>query len=251
MDFPLLLVILTALSGLLMLVDKYFWAKNRDASAEEPKIVEHARAFFPIFLIVLLLRSFLIEPFRIPSGSLEPTLQVGDFVAVNKFAYGLHLPVLETRILPISNPKAGNIAVFRWPPNPSFNYIKRVVGVPGDAISYHNKQLTINGKLMPQKFIEYTVDESSGKAVAKYQEDLNGAIHDIYINPKERPIDFEVTVPKGHYFMLGDNRDDSADSRYWGFLPEENLRGRAFLVWMSWNGKTHMPRWENIGHVLH
>ena len=251
MDFPLLLVILTALSGLLMLIDKFFWAKNRDASEAEPKIVEHARAFFPIFLIVLLLRSFLIEPFRIPSGSLEPTLQVGDFVAVNKFAYGLHLPVLETRILPISNPKAGNIAVFRWPPNPSFNYIKRVVGVPGDAISYHNKQLTINGKLMPQKFIEYTVDESSGKAVAKYQEDLNGAIHDIYINPKERPIDFEVTVPKGHYFMLGDNRDDSADSRYWGFLPEENLRGRAFLVWMSWNGKKHTVRWENIGHLLH
>ncbi len=251
MSFALLLVILTAVSGLFILLDKCFWAKHRDVSAAEPKLVEHARAFFPIFLIVLLLRSFLVEPFRIPSGSLEPTLKVGDFVAVNKFAYGLHLPVLETRILPIKNPKTGDIVVFRWPPGPSFDYIKRVVGVPGDVIAYHNKQLTINGKLIPQTFIEYTVDESSGKAVAKYQENLNGVIHNIYINPKDRPIDFDVTVPKGHYFMLGDNRDDSADSRFWGFLPEENLRGRAFLVWMSWNGKKHNIRWKNIGHILH
>lgn len=251
MSFALLLVILTAVSGIFILIDKLFWAKNRDTSEPEPKLVEHARAFFPIFLIVLLLRSFLIEPFRIPSGSLEPTLKVGDFVAVNKFAYGLHLPVLETRILPIKNPKTGDIVVFRWPPSPAFDYIKRVIGVPGDVIAYHNKQLTINGKLMPQKFIEYTVDESSGKAVALYQEDLNGVIHNIYINPKDRPIDFDVTVPAGHYFMLGDNRDDSADSRFWGFLPEENLRGQAFLVWMSWNGKKHTIRWENIGHLLH
>ncbi|MDX2345918.1 MAG: signal peptidase I [Legionella sp.] len=251
MSFALLLVILTALTGSIALIDKCYWAKQRDSAAAEPKLVEHARAFFPIFLIVLLLRSFLVEPFRIPSGSLEPTLQVGDFVAVNKFAYGLHLPVLETKILSINNPKTGDIAVFRWPPSPNFDYIKRVIGVPGDVVSYHNKQLIINNKKMPQKFIEYTLDESSGRTVARYQEDLNGVVHDIYINPKDRPIDFDFTVPKGHYFMLGDNRDDSADSRYWGFLPEENLRGRAFFVWMSWNNKKHMPRWENIGHILH
>ena len=251
MSFALLLVILAASSGLLVLIDKLVWAKNRGTSQAEPKLIEHARAFFPIFLIVLLLRSFLIEPFRIPSGSLEPTLQVGDFVAVNKFVYGLHLPVLETKILSFKNPKTGDIVVFRWPPGPEFDYIKRVIGVPGDVISYKNKQLSINKKPMQQTFEEYTVDESSGKAVARYQENLNGVIHDIYINPKEAPIDFEVTVPKGHYFMLGDNRDDSADSRYWGFLPEENLRGRAFFVWMSWNNQKHMPRWENIGHVLH
>ncbi len=251
MSFALLLVILTAVSGFIVLLDKYLWAKVRSTSEKEPKLVEHARAFFPIFLVVLLLRSFLIEPFRIPSGSLEPTLQVGDFVAVNKFAYGLHLPVLETKILPIKNPKTGDIAVFRWPPDPSLDYIKRVIGVPGDVIAYHNKKLTINGKEMPQKFIEYTVDESSGKAVARYQEDLNGVIHNVYVDPKKAPIDFDITVPEGYYFMLGDNRDDSADSRYWGFLPEENLRGRAFFVWMSWNGKKHAIRWENIGHVLH
>jgi signal peptidase I len=251
MSFALLLVILTALSGSIVLIDRCFWAKNRTGSKAEPKLVEHARAFFPVFLIVLLLRSFIIEPFRIPSGSLEPTLQVGDFVAVNKFAYGLHLPVLETKILPIKNPKTGDIAVFRWPPKPSLDYIKRVIGVPGDVISYHNKKLIINNKLMPQQFIEYTVDESSGRTVAKYQENLNGVKHDIYINPKEPAVDFDITVPKGHYFMLGDNRDDSADSRYWGYLPQENLRGQAFLVWMSWNHKKHAIRWENIGHLLH
>jgi signal peptidase I len=251
MSFALLLVILTALTGLIMLIDKCCWARKRAANAEQPKLIEHAYAFFPIFLIVLLLRSFLVEPFRIPSGSLEPTLQVGDFVAVNKFIYGLHLPVLETKILSIKNPKTGDIAVFRWPPDPTFDYIKRVIGVPGDVVSYHNKKLTINNKPMPQTFMEYTIDESSGQTVARYQENLNGVIHDIYIDPKEHAVDFDVTVPKGHYFMLGDNRDSSADSRYWGFLPEENLRGRAFFVWMSWNSKTHMPRWENIGHILH
>jgi signal peptidase I len=251
MSFALLLVLLTALTGFIVLIDRLCWAKKRDDTQQEPKLVEHARAFFPVFLIVLLLRSFLVEPFRIPSGSLEPTLQVGDFVAVNKFAYGLHLPVLEKKILSISHPKTGDIAVFMWPPGPKFDYIKRVIGVPGDVISYNNKQLTINGKLMPRTFVEYSIDESSGRAVARYQENLNGVTHDIYINPKDPAIDFSVTVPKGHYFMLGDNRDDSADSRYWGFLPEENLRGRAFLVWMSWNNKKHMPRWENIGHIIH
>ncbi len=250
MSFPLLLVILIILSGTLVLIDKILWSKKRPEATKKPKIVEYARDFFPIFLIVLLLRSFLVEAFRIPSGSLEPTLEIGDFVAVNKFTYGLHLPVLETRILPISHPKTGDIVVFRWPPGPSFDYIKRVIGVPGDVVSYHNKKLTINGKEMPQQFVEYTVDESSGKAVARYTENLNGIIHDIYIDPKDSPVDFDVTVPNGHYFVLGDNRDASADSRFWGYLPEENLRGRAFFVWMSWNNKKHTIRWENIGHIL-
>ncbi len=249
MSFALLLVILTALSGLIVLIDRLVFAKGRKSAPN--RLVEHARAFFPIFLVVLLLRSFLVEPFRIPSGSLEPTLQVGDFVAVNKFTYGLHLPVLETKVLSIKNPKTGDIAVFRWPPNPSFDYIKRVIGVPGDVVAYHNKKLTINGKPMPQQFMEYTIDESSGSTVARYQENLNGVLHDIYINPKVPAVDFDVTVPKGHYFMLGDNRDASADSRYWGFLPEENLRGRAFFVWMSWDSQKHLPRWKNIGHILH
>ena len=251
MNFTLILVILSALTGFIVLLDKIFWEKQRGSTQKEPKIIEHARAFFPVFLAVLALRSFLVEPFRIPSGSLEPTLNVGDFVAVNKFAYGVRLPLLEKKIIKINKPKSGQIAVFRWPPNPSFDYIKRVIGVPGDVVSYHDKQLTINGKPAKQTFVEYTTDESSGQAVARYQEVLNGVIHNIYINPNDPAVDFDVTVPKGAYFMMGDNRDDSADSRFWGFVSEENLRGRAFLVWMSWNGKKDTIRWKNIGHVIH
>ena len=244
MNFTLLLVILSALSGLIVLIDKILWQKKRGATQKEPIIIEHARAFFPVFLAVLALRSFIIEPFRIPSGSLEPTLNVGDFVAVSKFSYGVRLPLLEKKIIKVSSPKTGQIAVFRWPPDPSFDYIKRVIGVPGDVVSYHDKRLTINGKLAKQAFVEYTTDESSGQAVARYKENLNGTIHDIYVN-------FDVTVPEGAYFMMGDNRDDSADSRFWGFVAEENLRGRAFLVWMSWNGKKDTIRWKNIGHIIH
>ncbi len=197
------------------------------------------------------MRSFLVDPFRIPSGSLEPTLLVGDFVAVNKFAYGLRLPVLEKKILSLGEPKQGEIAVFRWPPNPTYDYIKRVIGVPGDNISYHNKILTINGKEISRIFVEYTTDESSGKAVAKYREEINGVSHDIFIRPDLPAVDFNVRVPKGQYFMMGDNRDDSADSRYWGFVPDHFFRGKAFLVWMSWNSKMDRIRWSKIGRLIH
>jgi len=251
MNFTLLLVILSALTGFIVLLDKLIWAKQRGPTQKEPKIIEHARAYFPVFIAVLALRSFLIEPFRIPSGSLEPTLNVGDFVAVSKFSYGVRLPLLEKKVITVNEPKTGQIAVFRWPPDPSFDYIKRVIGVPGDMVSYHDKQLTINGKLAQQTFLEYTTDESSGQAVARYNENLNGTVHDIYIHPNDPAVDFDVTVPKGAYFMMGDNRDDSADSRFWGFVSEENLRGRAFLVWMSWNGKKDTIRWKNIGQLIH
>ncbi|WED42088.1 signal peptidase I [Legionella cardiaca] len=250
MNFALLLVILSLVSGVIYLLDVLFFAKKRKADQKPGRIIEYSRSFFPVFILVLLLRSFLVEPFRIPSGSLEPTLHVGDFVAVNKFAYGLRLPVLETKILKIANPKTGDVAVFRWPPDPSYDYIKRVIGVPGDKISYHNKVLTINGKEMKQTFIEYTTDESSGHAVAKYRENLNGVEHEIYIRPDVHADDFDVVVPQGQYFMMGDNRDDSADSRFWGFTPDEYLRGKAFLVWMSWNGKTDSVRWGRIGRLI-
>lgn len=176
---------------------------------------------------------------------------VGDFVAVNKFSYGLRLPVWEKKIVPIANPKTGEIAVFRWPPEPSYDYIKRVIGVPGDKISYHDKKLTINGKEVKQTFVEYTTDESSGKAVTKYKEDLNGVVHDIFVRPDAPAVDFDIVVPEGNYFMMGDNRDDSADSRFWGFVPDSYLRGKAFLVWMSWNGKTDNVRWSRIGKLIH
>ncbi|RUR13360.1 signal peptidase I [Legionella sp. km772] len=251
MNFALILVILSFVSGLIYLLDVLFWAKKRDQQQKPNKIIEYARSFFPVFLIVLLLRSFLVEPFRIPSGSLEPTLLVGDFVAVNKFAYGLRLPVIEKKIIPIADPKTGQIAVFRWPPEPSYDYIKRVIGMPGDKVSYHNKVLTINGKEVKQTFVEYTMDESSGKPVAKYKEDLNGVVHDIFVRPDLPAVDFDVVVPEGNYFMMGDNRDDSADSRFWGFVPNSYLRGKAFLVWMSWNGKTDSVRWSKIGSLIH
>lgn len=251
MNFALILVVLTFISGVIYLLDILFWAKKRVPGQKPGKIVEYSRSFFPIFFLVLVLRSFLIEPFRIPSGSLEPTLLVGDFLAVNKFSYGLRLPVWEKEIIPISHPKTGEIAVFRWPPNPSYDYIKRVIGIPGDKISYHNKVLTINGKEMKQTFIEYTTDESSGKAVAKYREDLNGTVHDIYVRSELPAEDFAVEVPPGQYFMMGDNRDDSADSRFWGFTADKYLRGKAFIVWMSWNGKTWGIRWSRLGRLIH
>lgn len=251
MNFALILVTLSAVSGLIYLLDVIFWAKKRGPNQAPGKIVEYSRSFFPVFFIVLLLRSFLIEPFRIPSGSLEPTLLVGDFVAVNKFAFGLRLPVLDSKIMSISNPKTGDVAVFRWPPEPSYDYIKRVIGVPGDHVVYKNKVLSVNGKEAKQTFVEYTIDESTGKQVAKYKELLNGIEHDIYIRPEVPSMDFDVVVPEGSYFMIGDNRDDSADSRFWGFVPESYLRGKAFLVWMSWNSKTDNVRWNKIGHLIH
>lgn len=250
MNFALALVILAALSGFICLLDLLFWKKRRPAHKKPSKLVEYSLSFFPVFCLVLVLRSFLIEPFRIPSGSLEPTLLVGDFVAVNKFSYGLRLPVWEKKIISIGNPKTGDIAVFRWPPKPSYDYIKRVIGVPGDIISYRNKVLFINGKEMQQSFVEYTTDESSGMAVAKYKETLNGITHDIFIRPDIKPMNFEITVPEGNYFMMGDNRDDSADSRYWGFVRDDYLRGKAMLVWMSWNGKTDSVRWSRIGRFI-
>lgn len=250
MNFALILVVLTFVSGFIYLLDLAFWARKRGPEQKPGRIIEYSRSFFPVFFIVLLLRSFLIEPFRIPSGSLEPTLLVGDFVAVNKYAYGLRLPVLEKKVLPVANPETGQIAVFRWPPAPNYDYIKRVIGVPGDRISYHDKKLTINGQEAKQTFVEYTIDESSGKAVAKYKENLHGVVHDIFIRADIPAVDFDVVVPEGNYFMMGDNRDDSADSRFWGFVPEEYLRGKAFLVWMSWNGKTDNLRWSKIGRFI-
>jgi signal peptidase I len=250
MNFALILVVLSFISGFIYLLDVIFWAKKRDKDQKPNRVIEYSRSFFPVFFIVLLLRSFFFEPFRIPSGSLEPTLLVGDFVAVNKFIYGLRLPVWEKKVLSIANPETGEVAVFRWPPDPSFDYIKRVIGVPGDKISYHNKVLTINDKEAKQTFVEYTIDESSGNAVSKYKENLNGIVHDIFIRTDVPATDFDVVVPAGSYFMMGDNRDDSADSRFWGFVPDANLRGKAFMVWMSWNSKTANVRWSKIGKFI-
>lgn len=254
MNFALILVVLTAMTGAVSLVDKVFFAKKRLAAGmEKPWLIEQMTSFFPIFLIVLLLRSFLIEPFRIPSGSLQPSLLIGDFVAVNKYAYGLRMPASNQKFLPLDEPSRGDVAVFSWPPNKKYDYIKRVIGVPGDTVAYKNKVLTINGKEAKQTFVEYTIDregKNESWQVKKLKENLNGIEHDIYVRPDVAPFDFEITVPKGHYLMMGDNRDNSSDSRAWGLVPEENLRGKAVMVWMSWDGLLDSIRFSRIGHKI-
>ncbi|MBS0357834.1 MAG: signal peptidase I [Proteobacteria bacterium] len=257
MDFSLVLVVLVAFTGLVSLIDIFVLAPKRlDATIQthqpmrEPLIVEYSRSFFPVILLVLLIRSFLMEPFRIPSGSLEPTLLTGDFVLVNKYDYGIRLPVLNKKIISIKEPKLADIVVFRWPVDPSIDYIKRIIGVPGDHIQYTDKVLYINGKKMNQSFVTYAGEQgASGEInrVEKRTEDLNGIVHDIYVNPAVPADNFDVVVPEGQYFAMGDNRDDSSDSRRWGFVPEENLIGKAVMVWMSWNATTYSVRWNRIG----
>lgn len=255
-DFPLLLTCLVFLTGVIWLVDIVFFKKRRLAqnkSAPEPKIVEYAHSFFPVLLLVLLIRSFLVQPYRVPTGSLEPTILPGDFVAVNQFAYGLRLPVLNTKILSIGEPKIGDIAIFRWPVDPKVDFIKRVVGIPGDHVVYKDKVLYINGQeqILTPKGEGVDIEPDGNMTVEEYQENLAGISHRILINPNGgMEGDFDVVVPSGYYFMMGDNRDASADSRDWGFVPEANLIGKGFIVWMSWDSQTHRIRWNRIGKIL-
>lgn len=252
-NFALILLILVLISGILAAIDKFYLAKFRDSDAPMPLWAEYARSFFPILLVVFLLRSFLVEPYRIPSGSLEPTLLVGDFILVNKFDYGVRLPISHDKLMRYHEPRTGDIVVFRWPPDTSIDYIKRVIGVPGDRIQYHNKTLTINGQPVPQTLIGYETDTDAFGNVFKVEkraETLAGKQHFIYVRPDYPTTDFDVTVPAGHYFMMGDNRDDSSDSRVWGFLPEHNLIGKAFAVWMSWDGLRDTVRWSRIGSKI-
>jgi signal peptidase I len=254
-DFELILTLAVIISGLIYLADVLMFAKQRPADAKVPILIEYSRSFFPILLIVLILRSFLAEPFRIPSGSDKPTLLVGDFILVNKFDYGIRLPVLHTKIVAMGEPKIGDIAVFRYPLNPSVYYIKRIVGVPGDRISYINKTLYINGEEMPQTVVGVATDHNqSGEPrwpVQVRAEDLAGIQHKIYIRPDVLAQDFSLTVPPGHYFAMGDNRDDSNDSRYWGFVPEQNLVGKAVYIWFSWDGEQNTIRWSRMGTKIH
>ncbi len=207
-----------------------------------------AVVFFLVIVVVLVLRSFVAEPFRIPSGSMLPTLIVGDFILVNKFAYGLRLPVIEKKIVEIGVPERGDVVVFRYPPEPSVDYIKRVVGLPGDKIEYRNKRLFINNEP-----VQLTVLNGSGSDSSPlvYQEQLGEVLHQIQLITVRPTIDGRVIVPPGHYFVMGDNRDNSADSRVWGFVPDENLLGKAFLVWMSLDFGNMEFYPERIGVRIH
>ena len=258
MNFENLLVIATFITGFIVVLDKCLWSKKRHlAKGEEASFwIVQSKSFFPILLIVLLLRSFLAEPFRIPTGSLEPTLQIGDFILVNKFIYGLRLPVLHKTIFPIENPKRGDIVVFRHPTQ-GVDYIKRVVGLPGDHIRYVDKILYVNGTAESQIFEGYAVDKDSMNneiSVIEKEESLEGVSHKIFLRQGDQVLDpslleasNEWVVPKGMYFMMGDNRDDSYDSRYWGFVPAENLKGKAVRIWLSWDSSKHQIRWERMG----
>ncbi len=254
-DFEFFLLAGTIVSGLIW-GGWLWWLKRqgkRPDQEKEPVWVEYAHSFFPVLLIVLLLRSFLVEPFRIPSGSMMPTLLVGDFILVNKFIYGLRLPVLHTKVVEISEPQRGDIVVFRYPNDPSVDYIKRVVGLPGDHIAYYNKRLYINGEPVPLKPLGRFVgtgDDARYNGALVFEETLGKVRHQIMIMPGRPSVEGEFTVPAGHYFVMGDNRDNSNDSRYWGPVPEANFVGRAFFIWMHWNLDHPGEVFDRIGTVL-
>lgn len=242
-DFSSLMVLLVLLSGLVWAGDAWLFRPRRVARAgtdevAEPLIVDYARSFFPIFLIVLLLRSFLVEPFRIPSGSMIPTLLVGDFILVNKFDYGIRLPVINRKVIEIGSPKRGDVVVFRYPEDPSTPFIKRVIGLPGDHIVYKDKRLSVNDRLVAYDDAGTFIGVKSAvmhTGAEKLVERLDGHPHDIIVTPRAYSMDWEGTVPPDSYFVLGDNRDNSRDSRFWGFVPDGNLIGRAFIIWMNWD----------------
>lgn len=271
-DFPTILVLATFITGGIWALDALFWAPKRRENApviegdavvesaelseqqvKEPLFVEYAKSFFPIILIVLVIRSFLVEPFRIPSGSMMPTLLVGDFILVNKFSYGIRLPVINRKIIELGSPERGDIIVFRYPENPAIDYIKRVVGVPGDHVRYSNKVLYLNGEPMEQAFRDTYIGIGSGAPMtgaSVLTEQLAGINHDILVVPNGFDRTYEFTVPEGEYFVMGDNRDNSRDSRFWGTVPDENLVGKAFMIWMNWDANAAGVAWSRIGSTI-
>lgn len=280
-NFPLLLVVAVAVCGALALFDLIFLAPRRRAAIasyqgqvgepdeavidrlnKEPLLVEYGKSFFPVLAIVLVLRSFLVEPFQIPSGSMKPTLEVGDFILVNKFAYGIRLPVLDTKIIEVGDPQRGDVMVFRYPSDPNINYIKRVVGLSGDRVAYSSdKQLFINGQAVAQQLLGE--EPGSLGSVTLYNERLGDIEHQIRKEMTRYRVEpgREWVIPEGHYFMVGDNRDNSNDSRYWkdpqipqplwGMVPDRNIVGKAFAVWMSWPDpkSRNLPNFSRVGLI--
>ncbi|HEY4071631.1 MAG TPA: signal peptidase I [Herbaspirillum sp.] len=288
-NFALILFVLMVLTGIIWFMDKFYLAKQRQANADraltefdarnatlisqgikpdtdtgvrariqndltkQPVWIEYSGSFFPVIALVFFLRSFLYEPFKIPSSSMVPTLMVGDLILVNKFDYGIRLPIVNKKIIQIGNPQRGDVMVFRFPKDETQDYIKRVVGVPGDKIVYKNKKLTINGESLTYQALPDFLDDETLNYTSQLQENLNGVPHKIlnnqrapsYVpNPDNFPHrelcsydveGFACTVPEGQYFMMGDNRDNSLDSRYWGFVPDKNIVGKAFFVWMNFS----------------
>ncbi len=249
-NLALILTVLTLFSGVIVAIDRMVWKTTEDDSRDAQPgalrtLVEYSRSFFPVLLFVLVIRSFIFEPFRIPSGSMMPTLLKGDFIFVKKFSYGLRLPVTESKMIETGEPERGDVIVFRLPTDPSVNYIKRVIGLPGDEIVYERQRLTINGKTMD---LRQAANASFSAPV--FVEDLDGRLHDILVtNTQFSTRDGTYRVPEGHYFVMGDNRDRSRDSRFIGSIHEKYLVGEASRIWMHfvpWN----MPDWGRIGRKI-
>lgn len=284
-NFALMLFLAVLVTGLYWLAERlYFWPKRRRAAAEleasvarrnaelrqqgvsqvdgdvakaraellaQPWWLDWTAGLFPVILAVFVLRSFLFEPFKIPSGSMIPTLQVGDLILVNKFHYGVRLPVINTKVIANNEPQRGDVMVFRYPPQPSLDYIKRVIGVPGDEVAYLNKRLTVNGQPVPRINQPDYFDGEQMRYTKQFGEELGGRRYNTLNDDMRPPFVSPITdfafrencrypaegvvckVPPGHYFMMGDNRDNSLDSRFWGFVPESNIVGKAFFVWMN------------------
>jgi signal peptidase I len=256
--FETALVVFTLLTGVIWLLDSLYFAKRRAQKGgllepKEPIVVDYAKAFFPVLAVVLGLRSFVAEPFRIPSGSMIPTLFIGDFILVNKFAYGLRLPITNQKIIAIGEPKRGDVVVFRPPQHPDEDWIKRVMGVPGDTVAYRDDTVYINGEPLqyaPRGRFVGTGQDAEATGAKLMIEQIPGRPHPV-LERDDRPYfiqgEGQWTVPAGSYFVMGDNRDNSEDSRFWGFLPEADLRGKAFLVWMNWDGSAGGVNFRRIG----
>ena len=247
MMFALIMVIVLTITGLIWLLDIFVLSKKRATNAKDPILVEYSKSFFPIILLVFFIRSFVAEPFKIPSGSMMPTLLAGDFILVSKFSYGIRVPILNYTMIEVDKPKRGDVFVFHYPPKPSIDYIKRVVGLPGDVIEYKSKTLYINNKKIEQTFVDkypYVMNEIHHIEAKEFKEALGNVNHSILIHdlPGEN---FKFEVPQGHYLAFGDNRDNSADSRVWGFVPQHNLVGRAFFIWFNFG------ELKRIGTIIH
>ncbi|MFC1747265.1 signal peptidase I [Pseudomonadota bacterium] len=270
-DFEAIMVLAALATGVIWAIDVFAWKPVRKNAVDklkergvteqkaieevykEPVMVEYARSFFPVILAVLVLRSFLVEPFRIPSGSMMPTLLDGDFILVNKYEYGIRLPVLGSKVVEIGEPSRGDVAVFRYPEDPSIDYIKRIVGVPGDTIAYYGKQLYVNGELAKQQPLGAYAHSGTGVGMTgadRRLEALGDVEHEILVVRGYPSFEGERVVPEGHYFAMGDNRDNSRDSRVWGFVPDENLVGRAFMIWMNWDKVKTSVSWDRIGKSI-
>ncbi|MCK7597172.1 signal peptidase I [Microbulbifer sp. CAU 1566] len=255
-NFPLILLLLVVATGVIWLFDVLFLSRGRKAQAAssgqrppEPVLVEYAKSFFPVLAIVFVLRSFLVEPFQIPSASMDPTLQVGDFILVNKFAYGLRLPVSRTKVMDISEPKRGDVMVFFPPHMNETYYIKRVIGLPGDEIRVVNNTLYINGEMAPQELIQALPPGNPQKEFLWEEIDDKRHLMAKQVVPSRYGNIRTLTVPEGHYFMMGDNRDNSLDSREWGFVPEKDIVGKAFAIWMHWDKLLSLPSFDRVGGI--